>query len=108
MLETVFAFALMVTSGTALDFQQGAPPAEETPIVAEAASAVQAQPDPTVEADEAEADISDAENYREAVKAMSKCRQNAYRQGGMAAVKSLCSSQRKRMLAAKEALKEGR
>jgi hypothetical protein len=113
MVKSVFAFALLAMSGTALAFQQQPAPAQEaTEVMApaeEVDAAAEAQPaepeDATVEATAEEDQMSDKENYRAAVKALSNCRQNARRDNTPAAAAAACSSQRKRMMAAKETLR---
>jgi hypothetical protein len=94
MLKTVFALVLMAVSGTALAYQSTSGDAAVQPADGEEAAAT---------ADEEQ--LSDKEVYRAAVKAFSKCRQNARRDNTPAAAANACSSQRKRMLAAKESLR---
>jgi hypothetical protein len=109
MMKSVFAFALMAMSGTALAYQQLPAPADDTAEAAVSAEDVDAAGEAqTAEADEAAAaedQLSDKENYRAAVKAFSKCRANARRDNSPAAAANACTSQRKRMMAAKEVLK---
>ena len=100
MKKLVFAFALMASSGAALAYQQQPAPVGET--TEEAAPAEEA------EAASEEVQVSAEDDYRAAAKAYRKCRQNAHMQGGAAAATSGCTSQRKRMLAAKEALQEAK
>jgi hypothetical protein len=129
MVKTVFALALMASSGTALAYQQQPVPTEEAaeavdPVVeadaaeqpaadlpVEPAADVPAEPAEAEEADEAEAEevqVSAEDDYRAAARAFTKCRQRAHLSGGTAAVAASCATQRKRMLAAKEALREER
>jgi hypothetical protein len=113
MVKTAFALALLAMSGTALAVQQQPAPAGEAPEAMapaeEADAAAEAQPaeaeEATVTADAEEDQMSDKENYRAAMKALSNCRQNARRDNTPAAAVNACGSQRKRMLAAKEALR---
>jgi hypothetical protein len=116
MVKTFFALALLAMSGTAMAFQEQPALTEETAEAAAPAegadAGAKAQPDG---ADEAAAtataddeQLSDEENYRAAAKALSKCRLNARRDNTPAAAAAACGSQRKRMLAAKEALKESK
>ena len=123
MMKTVFAFALLATSGAALAYQeQPAPteesaeamaPAEETvaaePAAAVAAPSEEAAPAPAEEAAPAEAESGGTteEDYRAAVKAFRKCRQTAQMEGGVGAART-CNSKREDMIAAKEALREGK
>jgi hypothetical protein len=116
MVKTVFALALLAMSGTALAVQQQPAPAQEATEVmapaeevdaaadAQAAEAEEATVAPTAEEDR----LSDKENYRAAVKALSRCRQNARRDNTPAAAVNSCGSQRKRMMAAKEALRDSK
>jgi hypothetical protein len=97
MIKTVFALALVAVSGTALAQQQD-PAAAEATVQAEATVEAEAA------SDEVQVDVQEA--YRFALKAFSKCRQKAQREGGAAAVTSSCGAHRKRMLSAKEAARE--
>jgi hypothetical protein len=96
-------------SGGAFAFQQPTVPTEEPAEVATAADEADAVEQPAPEASEAvEAEVSDEDNYRAAVKSYSKCRATARREGGAASAAGACNSQRKRMVTAKEALTKSR
>ncbi len=99
MMKLVFAFALFAPAAALAYQPQPAPPAEAE----EAAAAAQPAGEDAA-ADEVEVDAE--EDYRSAVRAYRKCRQDAQKAGAGAATAS-CASHRKRMLAAKEALREG-
>jgi hypothetical protein len=118
MMKIVFAFALMASSGTALAYQQQPAPTEEAVPVDEAAEASAEAVDPAVQPTTAVApepvaepdavSIADAEaDYRAAAKAFRKCRQTAQMEGGVGATRS-CNSKRDDMIAAREALREGK
>lgn len=104
MMNTVFALALLTMSGNAVAFQQ--PVTAEEAAEAGAAAGEQAEAGQEGEAVEANADTDAQENYREAARAYSKCRVKARQDGGVSAMASACRTQRTRMLAAKEALKD--
>lgn len=91
MKKTVFALALMALSGTALAYQPASDTAVETAQTGDASAT--------------EVQVDAKEDYRAAVKALGKCRQNARRDNTPAAAANACVAQRKRMLAAKEALR---
>ena len=116
MMRSVFALVLIATSGTALAYQLPQPaeagevatPVETTVAADLPAANVPGQPAEAEEVAADEAEGSDQDNYRAAVRTYNRCRQVAAKQGGLAAAAAACGSQRKRMLAAKEELKGSR
>jgi hypothetical protein len=118
MVNSVFALALLAMSGSALAYQEqpvATEDAVEATTEAEDASATAETAAPDAPAEPAQAEepaeddaASDQELLRSATRAYSKCRFNAQRSGGMAAVASACASQRKRLQAAKDAVKASR
>jgi hypothetical protein len=94
MMKTVFAFALVAMSGTALAYQPS--------------TDAQVQPAEAEETAAPEAEVDAQGEYRAAAIAFSRCRLNARRDVGPAAAAGRCNASRKRMLAAKEALRAGK
>jgi hypothetical protein len=110
--------ALLTTTGPLAAAQAQTQPAEQTIAQPSDEVAEVAEPQPSEAARAPEEDTvadeageSDKESlqadFRVASRSYNACRQRAQAQGGITAVNSLCASQRKRMLAAKEALREG-